>query len=52
LRCLSVLVRRYGVGHFTVPGENLLIGVALGRVSLFVSINEIAVLLLALSTGD
>src|SRR5262245_48644005 len=51
LRSLSVLVCRYGVGYFTVSRQDLLIGVALGRVSLFVSLNEIAVLFLALPTG-
>src|SRR5262245_3477391 len=51
LRSLSVLVYRDGVRYFTVPLKNLLIRVALRRVSLFVSIKEITVLFLPLPTG-
>ena len=48
LRSLSILIGRHGVGHFTIPLQNLLIGVALGRVSLFVALNKIPVLFLEL----
>jgi hypothetical protein len=49
---LSVLVWRHGMCHFTVPLQNLLIGVALGRVSLLVSIHKIAVLFRAWPTAE
>src|SRR4051812_41031018 len=52
LRGLRVLVWGYSVGHFTVAFQNLLIGVALGRLSLLVSINKIAVLFMALSPAE
>src|SRR3974390_15742 len=52
LRRLSGLFWRHGVCPFPGPLQNLLIGVALGRVSLFVSIDEILVLFLALSAGE
>jgi hypothetical protein len=45
-RRLSILIGRHGVGHFTIPLQNLLIGVALGRLSLFVSINKILIFFL------
>jgi len=48
LGSLSVLIGRHGVRHFAIPLENLLIGVALGRIALFVSLIRILVLFLEL----
>jgi hypothetical protein len=47
-RRLSVLVSRHSVRHITISFQNFLIRVALGRTSLFISINEIPVFFLAL----
>jgi hypothetical protein len=46
------MVLRYGVCHFAISLQHLLIGVALAWVSLFISINEILVLFLELPTGE